>query len=96
MIAEPHSTEETRGPNKGDEFYEQQKRFLAPSKREPKRLSGDEFWESEEPQKFHIYTVPLAQFRKFKVWIRKRLEEGMNEKSLYDRMEEKYGHLYSH
>lgn len=95
LLAEPHSTTYSRGFNKDDEYYEEQLKRLKKHKREPKYPTADEFWQGDTPRTFFIYAPPHAEFRKFKVWIRKAIQAGLKGPSLQDSMTAKYGQLFS-
>jgi hypothetical protein len=60
----------------GDEYYESKKNLAKPPhKREKKWPSVEEFWSSTDPQEFRLSCQDQADFRKFRVWIRKILAE---------------------
>lgn len=95
VLIEPHSTQDTRGMNKDDEFYENQKYRVQHQKREKKYPTLKEFWETDMQRVFYIFTTPYAEYRKFKVWLRKHIKDNKDESSFEQRMNEKYGNLYS-
>lgn len=95
MIAEPHSTTFSRGDNKADEYYEEQLKRLKKHKREPRYPTPEQFWASDTPKTFFLYAPPHAEYRKFKVWIRNMIREGLKAPSLRERAGAKYGGLYS-
>jgi len=95
VIAEPNWTTGTREPNKDPEYYEIQKNSFQKGRREEPRLSRDEFWDSEEDQEFFIFTSNYAEYRKFKTWLRKQILELKDEKSLEEKVNEKYGDMFS-
>lgn len=48
---------------------------MQPHKRKRKWPSVEEFWSSMEPKEFKLHCNELADFRKFKAWIRKIMKE---------------------
>ncbi len=52
--------------------------------------SIQEFWESKEPKEFKLYCQDQADFRKFRVWLRKQLAQ-VREKSFDEEAAEKFG-----
>ena len=95
LLCDPHSTTYSRGINKDDEYYAEQRKTLRKNHREPKYPNPVEFWTNDIPRTFFIYAPPHAEFRKFKVWIRKTIAEGLKNPSFKERMDKKYGHLFS-
>lgn len=95
LVAEPHTTVATRGPNKDDQYYLEQAKSVRKSKREKKRLTMDEFWESEGPKEFFIFCSPSAHHVKFRVWLNKSLEDGMKQPTFLERARAKYGDIFN-
>lgn len=46
-----------------------------PHKRDKKWPTIEEFWTSDEPKEFRLHCSHHADYRKFRVWFKKRLEE---------------------
>jgi len=60
----------------GDAYYESKKNLAKPPhKREKRWPTVEQFWTSTEPQEFRLSCQDQADFRKFRVWIRKILAE---------------------
>lgn len=60
----------------GDLYYESKKNLAkVPHKREKRWPTIEQFWTSSEPQEFRLSCQDQADFRKFRVWIRKVLAE---------------------
>jgi hypothetical protein len=95
LVAEPNSTTATRGLNKDDRYYLEKAKTIDKARREHKRLSADEFWDSEEQRVFYIFTTPDAHHVRFRVWLQKALEEGIKEPSFLERAKAKYGDLFN-
>lgn len=82
------------GLNREDEFYLTESNRRKPMhKRKRKWPSIEEFWASEEPVEFKLCADDQADWRKFKRWLRKKLEAGSKLTKSFDEMVlSKYGH----
>lgn len=96
VIAEPNLTTQTRGENKDKEYYNLQKATVRKRNRDIERPSLEEFWFNDQQRVFFLFTTHNAQFRKFKVWLRKYIEEGITQPSFREKAEQKYGHMFNH
>ena len=56
----------------------------APHRRSRPWPTVQEFWDSTEPKEFKLYCQDQADFRKFRVWLRKCLAEGKEKKTTFD------------
>lgn len=94
VVAEPHSTTATRGPNKDQEYYDEQRKKFHKKRREQPLPNLEEFWYEDVPRVFFIHATPYAEFRKFKVWLRKTLEDNKDKPSFTERAAQKYGDMF--
>lgn len=73
----------------GDAYYESKKNLAKPPhKRERRWPTVEEFWTSTEPQEFRMSCQDQADFRKFRVWIRKVLAEVSEKAEAYQSYED--------
>lgn len=80
----------------GDAYYESKKNLAKPPhKREKRWPTIEQFWTSTEPQEFRLSCQDQADFRKFRVWVRKVLAEvadkGKDYKPYAEQAAEKFG-----
>jgi len=74
-IYDVKSTDFYHGLNREDEFYTGVKNLKKPLyKRKRKWPTIEEFWNGEEPKQFKVSCDDQAEWRKFKRWILKVLE----------------------
>lgn len=60
----------------GDAYYNSKKNLAKPPHKRQKRWPTiEQFWTSTEPQEFRLFCQDQADFRKFRVWLRKQLAE---------------------
>ena len=91
-VCDYKKTDFYHGFNREDEYYEKELR-KPPHKRRRKYPSIREFWESMEPVEFKIYSGDQADWRKFKVWLKKTVMESVNRKIPFDQeIQERFGH----
>lgn len=95
VICEPNLTLFYREQNKADEYYENEKKHKHPHRRELKRLEMEEFWESDETFTFFLFSSRYAEYRKFKHFIRKQIKERLEQPSIIEKVNSKYGTLFS-
>lgn len=78
------------GLNRDDEHYEKELK-KPPHRRDKKWPSIKEFWETTEPREFRLHCQDNADWRKFKVWLKKTLDEvSLKETSCDDDLFKKY------
>ena len=80
------------GLNREDEWYTRPVNVRRPlSKRKRKWPSVDEFWSGTEPVEFRLVCDDQADHRKFRRWLRKKVEGAKDLDQSYDeRVREKY------
>ena len=87
LVFDFRETTEYWGPNDPTFDYNSQEK-VHPRQRKIKRLTPEEFWALEEPRYLRVNYSRYANFRKFKLWIRKELEKNID----FDKeFEKKYG-----
>lgn len=95
MITDPNKTEQTNEENKDPEYYDYLRKTTPKGRRERPRPTFEEFWNDENEQEFFIYNSMYGDHRKFKTWIRKQLLECKDKPSMEERVEKKYGDMFS-
>jgi hypothetical protein len=71
----------------GDAFYNSPKNLKKPPHRRSRPWpSVKEFWESTEPKEFKLYCQDQADFRKFRVWLRKQIADSKGSAKTYDQV----------
>lgn len=95
MITDPSKTEETNEENKAPEYYDYLRKTTPKGRRERPRPTFEEFWNDENEQEFFIYNSMYGDHRRFKTWIRKQLIELKDKPSIEERVENKYGDMFS-
>jgi hypothetical protein len=94
-IADYRQTDFYHGLNRpeGDAYYNSDKNIRKPPhKRDRKWPTIEEFWESTDPKEFRLSCQDQADFRKFRVWLRKTLREVQsNPKSFEELAKERFG-----
>ena len=76
--------------NREEEYYEKQLK-KAPQHRDKKWPTIEEFWTSDEPVDFRLHCSAYADWVKFRVWLKKTMEEyEQKSMSFDDEVLEKY------
>jgi hypothetical protein len=60
--------------NREDEYYDKQLK-KAPHKRDIRWPTEEEFWNSTEPSYFRLHCSYLADWVKFRIWLRRKIQE---------------------
>lgn len=71
------------GPNREDEYYEKQLK-KPPHKRDKRWPTVEEFWTSTEPIDFRLHCSTLADWIKFRIWIRRTVQEAEGKAKGFD------------
>lgn len=72
-----------------DKYYE---KYLnkPPHKREHRWPTVKEFWESTVPAEFKLYATDSADWRKFKLWLKKVVNESAEKEHFNDKVKRKF------
>jgi hypothetical protein len=77
------------GLNQDDKYYEKYVN-KAPHKREHRWPTVEEFWSSMEPAEFKIYATDMADWRKFKLWLKKTCLASADQEPFSERIRRKF------
>ena len=82
-IADYRQTQFFHGLNREDEYYE---KYLSrpPLLRKKKWPSVEEFWSTTEPKEFRLSCQDQADYRKFRIWLRKFIAEQVEKPISFD------------
>ena len=90
LIYDYKSTQEFGGGPMAGYDYENQM-HIRPMYRKQMYPTEEDFWNSTEPHPFRVNCTEYAEFRKFKEWLLKKIEEAKNGESFEQRAFKKFG-----
>lgn len=95
LIIDWKQTQSFWGYNYNDEFYAEQAERVHPNVQERKWPSYEEFWEITEPKEFRIYYDLYSEFKKFKRWLKLKVNkfDPQKDKTMDQILDEKFGKL---
>lgn len=92
LLYDYKSTQEFGGATMPDYDYEHQM-HIRPMYRKRIYPTEVDFWNSEEKHMFRVNCTEYSEYRKFKEWVLKKVEESKNSETFEEKAFKKYGKL---